>query len=331
MKRAALAIVALLGLAAIAPQLSAQGLDRAVVRNVNPDQRGDIYVNVSVGGGPTIPVIFDTGSTGLRIYAPVAGPNVQRTNVPVHYGYGSGSAYDGVKAYAIVRVGPVATATAVPFELVTDLHCYSNQPNCPGKIGVDAAAQRWRIKGVMGVALSGGNGIPSPLSALPAPLNAGFVISNRDVYLGLPANVESTFKTLQLAQYSEGLSTGGPSWNTTVNVSWSIGGTSANGGTPIATLFDSGNSEATVRVPAGSVASSLMNGEHLRNGVAVEATIPGVLDWRFGSGSRPGVNQVRVALPTHGRAHVNPGWAFFNAYDIMYDLQRGLIGFRPAR
>jgi hypothetical protein len=331
MQRSVLAILALAGFAAFAPQLRAEGPGQVELPNVNTNPRADIYVNVSVGGGPPVAVIFDTGSTGLRIYAPAVGPSVKRTGIPIHYGYGSGSAYYGEKAYANVKIGPVATATAVPFELVTDLHCYANQPNCPGKIGVDAAARQWRIRGVMGVSLAGGGGIPSPLSALPAPLNGGFVISHRQVFLGPPESVERTFKTLQLARLSPDLANGGPAWNTTLQVSWRVGGSAANGGAPIATLFDTGNEEATIRVAAGDVASTLMAGEHLRNGVPVEATIPGVLDWRFPSGSQSGVNQVRVALPTHGRPHVNPGWAAFDWYDVMYDAQRGLIGFRPAR
>mgnify|MGYP000974602144 CR=1 FL=1 len=30
-------------------------------------------INISVAGGPTVPVLFDTGSTGLRIFAGYAG------------------------------------------------------------------------------------------------------------------------------------------------------------------------------------------------------------------------------------------------------------------
>jgi len=329
-KRVVLVALALAASAAIAP-LRAQSPGQVEAPNVNSNPRGDIYVSVSVGGGPPVAVIFDTGSTGLRMYAPAVGPNIERTGTPVRYGYGSGSAYDGEKAFAVVKIGPVATARAVPFELVTDLHCYSKQPNCPGKIGVDAAARQWKIKGVLGVALSGGNGIPSPLSALPAPFDGGFVISHRQVFLGLPDSVERTFKTLQLARLSPDLATGGAAWKTTLDVWWRVGGNAANGGTPIPTLFDTGNSEATIRVAAGDVDATLMNGEHLKNGTAVEATIPGVLDWQFRSGSRPGVDQVRVALPTRGLPHANPGWAAFDRYDVMYDARRGLIGFRPAR
>jgi len=47
-----------------------------------PDQSGFAnFIAVSVGGGPAGDVLFDTGSTGLRIRAAAVGPDVRLTNI----------------------------------------------------------------------------------------------------------------------------------------------------------------------------------------------------------------------------------------------------------
>src|SRR6516164_1859150 len=64
-----------------------------------PDPSGFAnFIAVSVGGGAAGDVLLDTGSTGLRIRAAAAGPDVRLTNIPVTYSYTSGNVLKGVTA-----------------------------------------------------------------------------------------------------------------------------------------------------------------------------------------------------------------------------------------
>lgn len=325
MKQALIALVAVAALAAVVSSLRASVPQQVDVPFVTPT--GDFHVMISVGGGPPTRVVFDTGSTGLRILAPRVGPHVMRTATVLHYGYADGTLYDGVKAYAVIRIGPVATATSVPFQLVENVHCQSSKPTCkPGNhISTTLAAGRF---GVMGVRMTGGV-TGSPLAFLPAPLNAGFVVTRKTLYLGLPESAKRTFKTVKLLPSSPSLPNGVRAWNNNLGVTWRIDGHSVSS-SPVETLFDTGTGNMLMGLPNGAVAPASLQNGRLRSGIAVEAAIPGVFDWKTTSGTHAGTNWVYVGQMKQ-RPYINTGWAGFDQFDVMYDPVDGLMGFRrPA-
>lgn len=291
---------------------------------------GDRGIMVSVGGSKPFRVLFDTGSTGLRVGAPMVGSNVRRTGIKRVYSYGSGTVFEGELAYAPVSVGPIPTTTSVPIMIVENEHCLASKPHCPGNVGLSGQMARRRY-GTMGVGFNTGNGIPSPLVYLPSPLNAGFVVAGDTLTIGLPASLKQTFKTVPLVQTSPGLANGDPAWDDKVNVTWRVNGQTISG-SPIRTLFDTGGIGVGIGVPSGTIPSSwLTTANRFRYGIPVEATIPGIFDLRVRSGARVGVNLFHVNPTPRTDPFVNIGWLGFHYLDVMFDQQDGELGFRRPR
>jgi len=133
------------------------------------------WIKVKVGNGPTVPVLLDTGSVGLHIYAPGvrtgAGSGVTRTGMRIQpYTYVDGTVQTGVLAKAKLTIGSVSTSKAVPFGLITRVGCVPSKPDCPTKNGIKAAVRKGEY-GVMGVRFQPvPSGTPgNPLVSLPAP------------------------------------------------------------------------------------------------------------------------------------------------------------------
>ena len=81
-------------------------------------------------GSKTQRVLFDTGSTGLRILASaLPAGSFRRTGPEAKYEYGSGTLLLGGEAVASMTIGPVHGS--VPLQVVDKVDCSSEIPNCP--------------------------------------------------------------------------------------------------------------------------------------------------------------------------------------------------------
>ena len=88
-------------------------------------------INVSVAGGPTVPVLFDTGSTGLRIFADKGG---------LRWPQDLGSqrlapSVPGITWKEDLRRHPLSSLGYRPlddrFHKITSASCTASKPNCP--------------------------------------------------------------------------------------------------------------------------------------------------------------------------------------------------------
>ena len=126
-------------------------------------------VRVQVGHSKPVPVLLDTGSTGLRIYAPAVdtapGSGVAVTSERNSITYAGGQRLTGVVATARLRIGRQRTETRVPFSLVTRASCAPEKPACPttGGIAAEIASGAY---GVLGVGTARGGSVTNPFLAM---------------------------------------------------------------------------------------------------------------------------------------------------------------------
>jgi hypothetical protein len=128
-------------------------------------------VKVRVGNGPAVPVLLDTGSTGLHIYAPGvrlgSGSGVTLTNRPDSITYFDGMKQSGVVGKAKMTIGGVTTSRSVSFGYIDNVGCVDGSVDCPGAAGMGAQVSRG-FYGILGVGLSHSpEKLGNPLLALP--------------------------------------------------------------------------------------------------------------------------------------------------------------------
>lgn len=285
------------------------------------------FIAVSVGGGPAGGVLFDTGSTGLRIRAEAVGPQVELTDTPLTYSYTSGNVLTGVLGYARVSFPgaqpEVATSAPIAVHVVTSITCKPEVPRCPG----------WAPEqvGVMGAAYSP---LPvfNPLAQLPGNLASGFIVVANDkavpgvaphLVVGLTGENSAGFKRVPLAPAQGAEPAGQKAWNTkSVPACFSV-----NGGPEgcFATVFDTGAGSGSFQTP--DLPASRLHSPVPR-GALVRTRVEGAMDLTITAGRQVWANRYRYA-PPHGSAKgFNSGGLVFRYYEILFDAVKGEIGFR---
>jgi PE-PGRS C-terminal aspartyl peptidase-like domain/PE family/PGRS repeats len=136
-------------------------------------------VNISVNGGPSVPVVGDTGSTGLVI--PLREIGLYNLGMPTGIGsgaYGGGLTYYYLKFDTTVNFGN-GIVSSTPVDVVFFSFPYSFRLFA----GADGGA------GIMGIGVNaGGPGPTSPVTGLPGDLNQGVLINEPRGYLQFGPN-----------------------------------------------------------------------------------------------------------------------------------------------
>ena len=140
-------------------------------------------VEVRVGRSKQVPVLLDTGSVGLHIFAPAVstgdGSGVEVSSTRQSITYSGGSRFTGVEAYAVITIGSQATASAVGFALVRQASCNASKPDCPTEkgMGEEIAAGEY---GILGIGVNRApSGLSSPLLDMPGTLGRTWSIHLR--------------------------------------------------------------------------------------------------------------------------------------------------------
>ena len=201
-------------------------------------------VEVRVGNGPKVPVLLDTGSTGLHMYAPGArvgsGSGVRVTGRRDAITFLDGMTERGVMASARVTIGRVTTRGRVPFGLINHIGCVRELPRCPGAAGIAGLLAR-REFGILGIGLArDGERLPNPLLALTSRHSRRWSIAlhgasgRLTVRARVPAHPIARFG---LARERHRGRT--PTWKQETEVCWGAVGLRGAGCQP--TVFDSGS------------------------------------------------------------------------------------------
>jgi hypothetical protein len=287
-------------------------------------------VEVRVGRSAPVPLLLDTGSTGLQIFAARVrsgpGSGVTATSRPDQATYAGGHRLAGVVATARIAIGAARTAHPVPFGLVQTATCTPAKPACPVAGGVAAAIARG-FSGILGIGTGRGpNGLANPILGMPGRLARSWSLHmHRDagsLVLGpLPAATSGTRVTVPLT--SLGTVEGNRFWDDRIHLCLVVGpaGSCAPG------LFDSGT--FAMQLPGSRFPGApVLTGTHLVvPGTTVTVTIRGRAApfWHFTAGATKSADTVSIR-PEVPRL-VNTGIQAFYAFTITYDNVHGTIGF----
>lgn len=325
-----------LALATFASGAMAQGLPPAgaeapasvhIPLQPRPDRSGFAnFMTVQVGGGPPVNVLFDTGSTGLRLLAQAVGPEVKLTSTPVTYAYSSGNVINGVLGYALVSFpgSSPATATVKPIAIhvVQSMSCKPDKPDCPG----------W-LPGEMGVMGTAYSPLPvfNPLAQLPGNQANGFIVVANDVtdpgvrphvVAGLTPHNSIGFARAPFGPAEKPQPDGLKAWNTKgIQTCFSV-----NGSAPGCrnTVFDTGAGSGTFLLPG---MPENMPRTRVPRGQQVRTEIPGIMSLTVVSDNKDWLNRYHYQ-PAHGSPPgFNSGGLVFRHYRVLFDAERGEIGF----
>jgi hypothetical protein len=271
-----------------------------------------VTVQVSVAGGPTVPVQLDTGSTGLVIDANAVGKGARSTGQSFTSGYLSG-AVNGKVDTGTVSIGGLKSASSTAFSVVST----------NSSIGKTWASGP--VRGILGIAMTNDESptpVYSPLLQLPSPYWQGVTVNvakGQDAKGSLVIGpVRDRKRSVALPMYPATPSTypnGRPAFQKDTTMCWQIGHIASSCGL---TDMDLGDPSPGVNTNF----EGLHNGETFNPGQVVRITSPsGSPVWRFTTGSNVSVpNVLRVEPLSMGYTQFNTSIGFFFSHSLAYDV-----------
>jgi Protein of unknown function (DUF3443) len=286
-------------------------------------------IEVRVGNSGLIPVVLDTGSSGLHIFDNVVptgtGSAVTVTSTPANITYAAGQKFTGVVATAVVTLGSQSTAAAIPFSYVTKVSCTASEPDCPGSGGISGFEQTG-VDGVLGIGMQSSKGpVTSPILAMPTTLGQTWSLhldgSAGALVLGasVPAKSDSV-ATFQLK--SDGTSGAASLWkDSTLRLCTTLGSLYKC----VPGVFDTGTAATQVSGAPLDEAPTTPGTEKVVAGLPFAVAVKGASTpfWTFTTGTARSLNLVTIRS---GRGqYLNTGVEPFYAFTIIYDDATGTI------
>jgi hypothetical protein len=286
-------------------------------------------VNVSVGGGPSVPVMLDTGSIGLRILRKYVGPNVEMTRRRVVYGYESGLRYVGRLAYAAVTFPDADSPIATPpigVQVIEYVHCPRGRLRCGFRGAMGVLGTRFYNQEH--------DEIFNPLAQLPGNLGSGYIVEvNETPHLVVGLTPENTqgfhfvrIEPRPVERQGRGIER---AWEVkSIDACFSVNGgpSSCN-----VTSFDTGEAAGQFTLAQPIDPALMFRNGVLRPGQTVTMVVPGILEQTIVSGEKFYTNRYRITHHLVGRPPgFNSGAQVFRHFNVAYDYQNGRVGFAPA-
>ncbi len=285
-------------------------------------------VEVNVGNSPPVPVLLDTGSSGLHIFDNAvetgAGSGVTLTDQPANITYSGGHRFTGVQADAVVRIGPASTKLPVSFAYVEQASCIPSKPTCPASGGISGFEQSG-VYGILGIGIqSSGGGVTSPILGMPRALGKRWSLhldgASGSLVLGarLPARRSST--TIQMTEI--GTSAGKALWgDSRLPLCVSVSTDSEC----VPALFDSGTYTMQISGPALDQAPTIPGTAHVVAGTPVSVSVSGSTKpfWTFSAGTIKSDNLLTVEADEG--PFLNTGVQAFYDFTITYDDVNGQV------
>ncbi|AQT80207.1 hypothetical protein B1R94_14455 [Mycolicibacterium litorale] len=322
-------------------------------------------IDVAIGDNPARRYLFDTGGNGFFAnYTPGYWDGVTVGDQPVNITYSSGGFLDGYATEAVVTIGTgshtVSTGQPVLVSAVTSASGFFTpgpaQPTNPYAQDAPFAGDFGAAFGVQQVGdkqlYTPGSFITSPLFQLPGNLSTGYLVQAGPIGTTPQLTVGITDELRRQFPYAVPVSqVTDPSGTYPVSgypilqqfgfyPTYSVTGPDGNpivlyGGAPLQSLADTGAQSTNVRLPDPNVRPYEVDGQ-LAPGTVFTASIPTTtgtpLTWQFVAGDIPSVNEVVYTNGTGAATklpNVNTGLNMFNDFDIMFDVESGLIWLRP--
>jgi hypothetical protein len=329
-------------------------IPRQVIPLTFSDTVGGVTAQVSVGGGPSVPVLVDTGSTGLRIFEQSVGSDVQaQKDVKITEEYEDSTTYDGYLASASVKIGPVTTSSPIDVNIVDSIGCAQAEGNltCAGSIKDVIKRGFYGIMGIMAMPNAPGTGVSvySPLPSISGfeaytidvtgcitdsvdcSITSGLPSGNPTSEIQMTKEPDITFDGTPVPSPPAGITF----WNPLVNACWAIKGSDPK---CVPSIMDSGTFAMVIAngtlpglptndgiVPKGTAAlefyGSSKGGQPLwtmETGGGID--IIDVVPQDANSCSKLDIGEVIGCIPD-----VIVGIPFWNDFKIAYDLKNGTM------
>jgi hypothetical protein len=285
-------------------------------------------VEVRVGDSKPVPVLLDTGSSGLHIFDTAVntgtGSGVTLTSDRSDITYSGGHRFTGVVASAIVTIGSYATKTPVGFAYVKQAFCIPTKPRCPASGGIPGFEQSGTF-GILGIGTqSSGGGITSPILGMPGFLGETWSLhlAGRSGTLTLGAQLPAAQSATNIQMRRIGTSPDGALWaDSSLPLCLRVGESNEC----VRGLFDSGTYTMQISGPALDHAPTITGTDHVVDGTPVAVTLSGAKKpfWTFRAGTTKSADLVTVKT---GRGRfVNTGVQAFYDFTITYDDTTGQI------
>ncbi len=327
------------------------GLEPAVAAIAGNEERQNPTIMISVGGSAPFPVIFDTGSSGLRVFADAFttfGGVPSPGSTPTQYGYGgaNGKTYFGVVSTADVKFTNVASGGPVDFgptvyQYVTSV-CPKPETTCDTSLEQKLESEgQYGTLGVRPVERNDTSGLVyTPMNYLPGNLGHGFIVSlgngtAEQLILGLTTKNSTGFNKITVGSTLE--PDGRYVFPNEATFPFCFSLTSKDGTTtyssPCGTqdyLSDTGAS-TSLQFPGSPTGSeSLVDAAgNLVTGTKLKASINGTTWWSITAGSCANYDQLGVtfnASPSNENMGISP----FLSEDVLYNFVDGVFGYRPT-
>lgn len=320
-----------------------------------------VGIEVSLGGGAPKLYTFDTGSSGhYAAYNAAWWPTYDPSGSTIHQSYGSDENFEAER----VRTTVGFATSHGPIEVKADVgritNAYSTKPNAPPSTWLaDVAAGKPPLYGTFfgdfGSGLRELNGMFAVLPQLPGNLSSGFAVelgcgvgggSAPRVVVGLTSAIRSrvtSWLTMQGVSSTHFPNSSNPTYAQSLFTgNFSLAKDATSYGFSVNAILDTGGGTTGIHQQDGQVTipgALLSPGAptHVVSGAQFRVTAPGTtptngFDMAFLTGNTPTLDQVLVAPPVSPSAkpEVNLGLVPFFRYDVVFDIQRGLVGFAPC-
>jgi Protein of unknown function (DUF3443) len=289
-------------------------------------------VMVRVGRSKPVPVLLDTGSSGLRIFdsAVATGPGsgVKLTTRRSAITYAGGHRFTGVVATAVVTIGSSATSAPVSFADVQRAYCTPQKPTCPAAGGM-AGFERTGGYGILGIGTQpGGGGLLSPILGMPAPRRSRWSLhlEGGSGSLVLGARLPAAKSATAIPMVPIPSAPGAHLWaDSRLPLCVGVGADHQCG----RGLFDSGTYTMQVSGPAVDSVPTVAGTDHVSGGLPVTLSLPGARApfWSFSTGTTKSKNLVTITA--RRGSFVNSGVQAFYAFTVTYDDVAGRIWLSP--
>jgi hypothetical protein len=291
-----------------------------------PDTSFYVVVRISVGGGKTVPVQLDTGSSGLLLLSTAVGPQARSTGQRIGIPY-LHDTVQGTLDKGSVVIGGLSTPSSTGFVVMS----VSANPTMASNFRSNG------VVGILGIGIANGAALStiwySPLLQLPAFYRQSFSLKVSahgagTLTIGPTPSVDNGTGTVAAPMtpaVPNRYPNGAPGYQKDANLCWSFAGGSPNCG---ATDMDLGTA-APIFDPTAIGNAPITDNALITPGTTVTATTPGGQTvWSYTVGTTAATNL--TPLLAQGYTQFNTGINFFFSHTVTYDVAKGEFLLGPA-
>jgi hypothetical protein len=290
---------------------------------------GRVVVQASIGRGPTVPMLLDTGSSGVVVASSALGSEAQTTTQSADSGY-VGTSLSGVVANATVTMGGLTTDGPIAVVSAESATCETDSGSTESCSVEDAFGDG--TQGIIGIGLSNGPSPASPnyspLLQVAAPYDEGFTIQlpqsgngNGSLVVGPVSAPQDATPVPFVASSSPTYPNGAKAYAKDFQMCWTVGSDTACGPTDL----DIGSPHTVLTpsvVPSAPVTDDVVN---TGTSVSVSVTQGGPSIWSLTAGTTVSQNMVESVDELGPSTDFNSGIAFFYANVVAWDVSGGQL------